>query len=429
MNVRHCSHEAKVRGIDTRRARLHIAAAALITMIPGLARAAKPCTPFVSRDAQRSYPFEIVSNKPIVQVRVNGSKPQPLMLDTGSAASLFDPPLAKSLGFEPESQNEGFFGVGNRKSSLTLLKPAACLEMGGAHAEVRLLGFDLSLISSVEGTPIRGTLGGEFLKHFVVVIDYAKQTLRVLDPSFEYHGDGVILPVTIDRQIFTTVRIHKRSGETVEGKFYVDTGTRTALSLNSPFVRDNHLLDGETAIPVATLGVGMGGESVATVYRVRELELGPLHFSGVVATASHDEKGVFADPNVAGIIGGELLRKFTVILDYPHQRVILEKGPQSDLPFGYDASGLFLLAEGTKLDRIKVLRVVEGSPANEAGLQKDDVIETIDGKPAHNLEAVRELFRQERRTYALRILRDGKRESASIRTEDLLGRPDATKRM
>jgi membrane-associated protease RseP (regulator of RpoE activity) len=400
-----------------------------MTMTAGLAYAAKPCTPFAPRDAQQSYPFEIVSNKPIVQIRVNGSKAQPLMLDTGSAASLIDPTLAKSLGFQPESQNDGFFGVGSKKSSLTLLKPPACLEMAGAHAEVRLLGFDLSLISSVEGTPVRGTLGGEFLKHFVVVIDYAKKTLRVLDPSFEYHGDGIVLPVTIDRQIFTTARIHKSSGETVEGKFYVDTGTRTALSLNSPFVRDHHLLEGETAIPVATLGVGMGGESLATVYRVRELELGPLHLSGVVATASHDEKGVFADPNVAGIIGGELLRKFTVILDYPHQRVILEKGPQSDTPFGYDASGLFLLAEGTKLDRIKVLRVVDGSPASEAGLQKDDVIETIDGKPAHNLEHVRQLFRSEGQTYALRIRRDGKSVRASIRTEDLLGRAGATKRM
>jgi hypothetical protein len=397
-------------------------------MIPALAYAGEPCTPF-ARHGQQSYPVKIVSNKPLVQVRVNGSKPQLLMLDTGSAASLFDPSLAKSLGFQPESQNDGFFGVGNRKSSLTLLKPPACLEMAGAHAEVRLLGFDLSMISAVEGVPIRGTVGGELLKHFVVVIDYAKKTLRVLDPSFEYHGGGVILPVTIDRQIFTTARIHTSSGQTVEGKFYVDTGTRTALSLNSPFVRDNHLLEGETAIPVATLGVGMGGESLATVYRVRELELGPLRFHDVVATASHDEQGVFADPNVAGIIGGELLRKFTLILDYPHQRVILEKSSQSDAPFGYDASGLFLLAEGTKLDRIKVLRVIAGSPADEAGLQKDDVIETIDGKPMHNLESVRQLFRIEGQRYALRIRREGKSVSASVRTEDLLGRASNTKRM
>jgi hypothetical protein len=403
----------------------------LAMMLSARSQAESPCVSTLKGNPETWYPVEIVSNKPLVQVRINDSKPHQFMLDTGSGAALIDPPLARSLGFKSASESKGFFGVGNAKSSLVLLKPTACQEVAGTRvADVHFLGFDLSLISSVEGVPIRGTVGSEFLEKSVVVIDYAHSRIRVLDPSsFEYHGDGIVLPVVIDRQIFTTIRIHKRSGEVVEGKFYLDTGTRTALSLNSPFVRDNHLLDGETAIPLATLGVGMGGESLASVYRIQEIELGPLRLRDVVATASHDEKGVFADPKVAGIIGGELLRKFTVILDYSHQRVILEKTPQSDAPFGYDASGLFLLAAGAKLDRITILRVIAGSPAEAAGLKKDDVIVSVDSKPAHKLETVRQLFRREGQTYALRIRRAGKTVSASIQTEDLLARAGDTRRM
>ena len=403
----------------------------LATLFSARSQAESPCVSTLNGNPETWYPIEIVSNKPLVQVRINDSKPHQFMLDTGSGAALIDPPLARSLGFKSASENKGFFGVGNAKSSLTLLKPTGCQEMAGASvADVHFLAFDLSLISSVEGVPIRGTVGGEFLQKSVVVIDYANARIRVLDPSsFDYRGEGIVLPVVIDRQIFTTVRIHKRSGEVVEGKFYLDTGTRTALSLNSPFVRDNHLLDGETAIPLATLGVGMGGESLASVYRIQEIEIGPLRLHDVVATASHDEKGVFADPKVAGIIGGELLRKFTVILDYPHQRVILEKTPQSDAPFGYDASGLFLLAAGAKLDRITILRVIAGSPAEAAGLKKDDVIISIGGKPARKLEEVRQLFRREGQTYALRIRRGGKMVSASMQTEDLFARESATRRM
>jgi len=402
----------------------------LLAMMLG-SQTESPCVSTLKGNPDTWYPIEIVSNKPLVQVRINDSKPHRFMLDTGSGAALIDPPLARSLGFESASESKGFFGVGNAKSSLTLLKPTGCQEMAGSRvAGVHFLAFDLSLISSVEGVPIRGTVGSEFLQKSVVVIDYANARIRVLDPSsFDYRGEGIVLPVVIDRQIFTTVRIHKRSGEVVEGKFYLDTGTRTALSLNSPFVRDNHLLDGETAIPLATLGVGMGGESLASVYRIQEIEIGPLRLHDVVATASHDEKGVFADPKVAGIIGGELLRKFTVILDYPHQRVILEKTPQSDAPFGYDASGLFLLAAGAKLDRITILRIIAGSPAEAAGLKKDDVIVTIDGKPARKLEQVRQLFRREGQTYALRIRRGGKMVSASMQTEDLLARESDTRRM
>jgi hypothetical protein len=393
------------------------------------ARAESPCAskPLA---AGKSYPIEIVSNKPFVQVRINDSKPYRFMLDTGSGASLIDPPLARALGFQPASESKGNFGVGSGTTSLVLLKPTACQEMAGTRvAGVHLLGFDLSGISSVEGLPVRGTVGSEFLHKSVVVIDYAHSTIRVLDPAFEYRGNGVVLPVTIDGQIFTTVHIHKSSGEIVEGKFYLDTGTRTAISLNSPFVRDNHLLAGETAIPLATLGFGMGGESLASVFRIRQLELGTISLQDVVATASLDEKGVLADPNVAGIIGGELLRKFTVILDYPHQRVILEKTPLSNSPFGYDASGLFLIARGPKLDRITILRVVAGSPADAAGLQKDDVILSIGGDPAGTLETVRQRFRTEGRTYVLHVLRNGKTVTTSIRTEELLADASVTRRM
>jgi len=405
------------------------ALALLATLLTARLHAESPCAN-LRGDIRKWYPIEIVSNKPIVQVRINDSKPNPFMLDTGSGPALIDPPLARSLGFQPASESSGFFGVGSAQSSLVLLKPKGCQEMAGASvAGVQFMAYDLSMISKVEGVPIRGTVGSEFLRQSIIVIDYANQRVRVLDPSYEYHGDGIVLPVTIDRQIFTTARIHKSSGEVVEGKFYLDTGTRNAVSLNSPFVRDNHLLEGETAIPLAALGVGMGGESLASVYRIREIEIGSLRLRDVVATASHDEKGVLADPKVAGIIGGELLRKFTVILDVPHQRVILEKGPQSESPFRYDASGLFLLADGPKLDHIKILRVIAGSPAEDAGLAKDDVIVSIDGTPARNLESVRGLLRREQRTYLLRIRRAGKSFTTSIHTEDLFARPSAAHKM
>jgi hypothetical protein len=401
----------------------------MIINLAALSYGADAACPTSAPRQARSYPIEIISNKPFVQVRIDGSKPRRFLLDTGSAGALIDPALAKSLGFVPKSTSEGNFGVGNSRSSIAVLEPPACQEMADARTEAHLVAFDLSMISQVEGVPVFGTVGSEFFNAFVVRIDYEHSTVRVLDPSFDYRGNGVVLPIEVAGQIFVNAKLQKRSGETVEGRFILDTGTRTALSLNSPFVREHHLLDGETAIPLATLGVGMGGESLASVYRIRKVELGPLAFHDVVATASHDEKGVFADPKVAGIIGGELLRKFSVIFDYPHRRLIFEKTPQSDSAFGYDASGLFLLAEGAKLNRIKVLRVVAGSPAEEAGLRKDDVILKIDGSAARNLEAVRELFRRPQKTYNLELDRAGKITRATLRTEDLLTRAADTRTM
>ena len=372
-------------------------------------------------------PIKIASNKPFIDVRIAGSAPQLFLFDTGSNASLIDPSLAKELRFKTVQASEGNSGVGNATSTFLRYELPACEEVAGAAVpDIHFIGFDLSTISSVEGLPVRGTVGGELIHHFVFVIDYEHRRLRALDPAtFEYHGDGIVLPIDVNGQIFTKVRLRKRSGEVVTGTFYVDTGTRTALSLNAPFTRANRLLDGETVIPEATLGVGIGGESLATVFRISEIEIGALRLHDVAATASHDEKGVFADPNLAGIIGGDLLRKFTVILDYPHQRVILEKTRDSGSPFLYDGAGVFLVAEGSKYDRIRILRVVPGSPAADAGLQKGDTIERVDGKSA-GLNEVRTLFLRPGVTYRLSISRDGKSFEKTLRTVDLLASPAAT---
>lgn len=376
-------------------------------------------------------PIKIASNKPFVDVSVAGSAPQQFFFDTGSNESLIDPSLAKSLGFKVAGSTEGNPGVGNTATTFLQYDPPVCEDVAGAAVpDIHFIGFDLSTIASVEGLPVHGTVGGEFIHNFVFVIDYEHRRLKALDPAkFDYHGDGIVLPITVNGQIFTKVRLHKRSGEVVTGTFFVDTGTRTALSLNAPFTKENHLLDGETVIPEATLGVGIGGESLATVFRIHDVEIGALHLRGVVATASHDEKGVFADPNLAGIIGGDLLRKFTVILDYPHKRVILEKTRNSDSPFLYDAAGVFLMADGPKYERIRILRVVPGSPAADAGLQKGDAIEMVDGKPAALLDDVRSLFLRQGVTYRLRISRDGKSFEKTLKTVDLLSGPAATGKM
>jgi hypothetical protein len=377
------------------------------------------------------FPMNIASNKPFIDVRIAGSAPQKFLFDTGSNESLIDPSLAKVVGLEAIQTSEGNPGVGNARTTFIQYGPPMCEEVAGAAVpDIHFIGFDLSTISSVEGLPVRGTVGGEFIHNFVFVIDYEHRRLQALDAaSFDYHGDGIVLPIAVDGQIFAKVRLRKRSGEVVTGTFYVDTGTRTALSLNEPFTRANHLLDGETVIPEATLGVGIGGESLATVFRFSDVEIGALHLHDVVATASHDERGVFADPNLAGIIGGDLLRKFTVILDYPHKRVILEKTRHSDSPFLYDAAGLFLVAGGPKYDRIRILRVVPGSPAADAGLQKGDTIETVDGKPAAVLDDVRALFLRPGVTFRVRISRDGKSFDKILRTVDLLSSPTATRKI
>src|SRR5207245_627633 len=107
--------------------------------------------------------------------------------------------------------------------------------------------------------------------------------------------------------------------------------------------------------------------------------------------------GAFASSDFSGVIGGELLRRFKVIFDYAHKQMILEPNASFADRFEYDMSGIRLRAEGDDFKTLRVRRVVENSPATEAGVREGDVISAVDGKPAAELtlSQINQMFKQE----------------------------------
>src|SRR4029079_15504526 len=68
-----------------------------------------------------------------------------------------------------------------------------------------------------------------------------------------------------------------------------------------------------------------------------------------------------------GNIGGDILRRFTVFLDYANKRMILEPHGGTSEPFEADMSGLMLVMNDS-LTSATVDYVVPGSAATAAGL-------------------------------------------------------------
>jgi hypothetical protein len=122
-----------------------------------------------------------------------------------------------------------------------------------------------------------------------------------------------------------------------------------------------------------------------TVGRWPSLQLGHFTLTDPVIHFAQDRKGAFASSDFGGVIGGELLRRFKVVFDYAHKRMILEPNAHLADRFDYDMSGIRLRAEGADLKQLKVIRLVENSPAVEAGLREGDLISAIDGRPAARL--------------------------------------------
>ena len=105
----------------------------------------------------------------------------------------------------------------------------------------------------------------------------------------------------------------------------VDTGARMALHLNRLFSEQHEVkrtVSKVLELPAQVTGVG--GASRSSVARVRGLRLGGLELEGVVTTLSESGAGTLETHHLAGLIGGDLLRRFRVFFDYGRQEMILE---------------------------------------------------------------------------------------------------------
>jgi C-terminal processing protease CtpA/Prc len=136
----------------------------------------------------------------------------------------------------------------------------------------------------------------------------------------------------------------------------------------------------------------------------------------IVGDFTQEKTKAGADKNIAGAIGGNFLRRFTVIYDFPHQRVILEANVQLNHETDEDMSGLSIIAKGPNLKVFEVVAVQPGTPAAHAGIVPGDVIAGIGDEAAADLtlSAVRDLFRQVGYQYKVLIDRKGQTITTSL---------------
>jgi hypothetical protein len=369
---------------------------------------------FTSGRSARAIPFDLVGNHIYVQARVNGHGPFWFLFDTGATASYFSVEHADSLA--PASDNVSLKGVS--------------LDLSG----VKLTGQSFSLVpvrfGIYDGHPVHGLLGYDFIRRFVVVIDYAGHTMTLHEPGkYVYSGRGHIVQLVMleddsgGKVPLVRAAVTQEGRAEVEGNFIVDTGVRSAITFNSPFEKLNSLLQfARNTVRVSLGGGAMVRESRQPAGRLKAVRLGRYTVKNPVAIFFQDTTGIVASPEFDGVIGGEVLRRFKVIFDYPRERMILEPNRNFSEREEYDMSGTLLTAEGPDFRTFRVRQIIDGSPASAAGLRDGDIISAIGGNPASTLtlEQVRRIFRQNGRTYRLKIRRGERDVEATIRLRRLM---------
>ena len=379
--------------------------------------------PSIAGGPSVELPFELVSNKPFLDVAVNGH-PMRFLFDTGSPGMMIDRDRAKAIGLSTEGKFQtGGAGAGTLDQAFAKNVDLAigALHSPGMSCAVVPLGGS----APAEGCELSGLVGYDLASRFVVDIDYEARRLRFHDPAqWSDHGKAAGVPYSLisGGLMIVPATITLSGGDSVAGRFLVDTGVRHGLMLNRPFVEKHKLAGRLPAGREGAVGYGLGGETRGRVTRAAALRIGGLVVREPVVVLSLDERGALASTDFDGIIGGDLLRRCHVIFDHPRQRILLEPNASFAAPFDYDMSGTFLLAQGDDFKLFQVWRVLANSPATDAGLAEGDVITSVDGKPAAKLtlEEVRGALRAGERQVELGIRRGEKTMTVRLKLRRLV---------
>lgn len=337
-----------------------------------------------------SIPFRLINNHIYVQASIDGKPPAPFLFDTG-ATDILDVSAAKQLGIPIEGALPGG-GFGDSIASFGFAKVAS-VSLGGLTLPDQVFGTtDLANLIGVEGTDSAGLLGYEFVKRAVLSIDYARRTMTFTKQDTFQPPKGVpAIPFAFSAH----VPMVAGSIDGFPGEFEIDTGARGPLTIMAPFAAAHGLIERYHANRTATTGFGVGGPSKSLLARAESLKIGGVTIDAPVAEIAVDQEGAAKAARTAGNIGGDVLKRFTVTLDYAHQKLWLEPNALASSREIIDRSGLWI--GRAKDGAISVDDVVAESAAAGAGLAVGDEIVSVNGKNARDfsLYDLREQFKRD----------------------------------
>lgn len=267
-------------------------------------------------------PFELYKNIILFQIHVKGSaRPIWFNLDTGSGSAYMDAEVARSLGLQVHGAGT-VNGAGSGGVPVQYVDSVTFDVPGLEWTERQIKIIDFKPDNEGFGRADEGTLGYDLLTRYVVAVDYAAGKMTIYDPlSFKYAGKGQALPLHVrNHWPYVDGTIKVKGLATQRGEFVVDSGSADAVDHPA-------ILKSTGPLKKIKTGVGFGTASEGALGRAEYLELGTYRLKApMVACCS-------PNPEDRQVIGGEVLRRFTVIFDYPHQRIILEPNRNFAEPF------------------------------------------------------------------------------------------------
>lgn len=406
----------------------------LILLLLSLSLNAQKGFQFQTKKDKVVIPFQLINNLIFIPVTVNGVELN-FLLDTGVEETIL-------LSLEDKGE-VSFFNV--EKIKLKGLGSDEAIEgMRSSNNVLSINGIvdkqhDLYIVldqsfnfSSHVGIPVNGIIGYHFFKDNLVEINYDRKKLIIYKDSEKRRNKinkkYTEYPITVEKSkpyLLADVTI---GNQTNPAKLLLDLGNSDALWLfesSKKFrVPEKHFED--------YLGKGFSGDIFGDRARISKLKIDVFEFDDPIIAFpdSASVKSVNMVKDRAGSIGGEIFRRFDIVLDYPHNKIYLRKGRVFYESFHYNMSGIELQNEGMqwvqetvslntvyientfdqsgdKKNNFKykfslkpvyaISNVRKDSPADLCGLRKGDIVVSINNTSAYrfSLQNINHLLKSE----------------------------------
>lgn len=362
-----------------------------------------------------SFPFTtFVGGVILIRARV-ADYPDTLnfILDTGSGGISLDSNTCVRLKMQPQPSDKTILGIAGVRPvkflyNQTLHLPGLNVDSLNFHVN------DYDILTSVYGDKVDGIIGYSFFSRYIVQINYDSMQVYVYSRgNFRYpHGGYLIRPIIASLPI---VWAEIKDGRDVNERFYFDTGAGLCSLLSTDFATDSNVIDSRRKL-YHTQAQGLGGKANMQVTTVREVRLGPYRFRNVPTYIFDDQYNVTSYPNLGGLVGNDILRRFNVILNYEHRIIYLMPNSHYRDPFDYSYTGLGIYwIDG----EVRVGDVMTGSPAEKAGLKEDDVVVAVGNNFSNNIQVYKNLLQNTGEKVKMIIKRDGKLDQVYLTVKSI----------
>lgn len=341
-------------------------------------------------------PFKLINNLVFIPIKVNGIELN-FLLDSGvDETILFSMEDKKEVSFK-NVQKIKLRGLGSEEEIEGLKSTNNILETHGIKSINHLVyiildqGFNLS---SHIGIPVNGIIGYKFFKNNIVEINYQKKRISVhqnnelvrrnLDNKFKK------IPITVERSKPYLIATAVVDGENIPAKLLVDIGNSDSF-----WVFKNEKIKLPKKNFPDFLGKGFSGDIEGHRAKVSKFSLADFEFRNPIVSFpdSSSIKNVKLVANRIGSVGGEVLKRFTIVMDYADKKMYLKKNNKFNEPFSYNKSGITIQHNGLQWVQetvhLETVRVGNATDENFNGKNNNDFRYKFQLKPIYEIVNVR----------------------------------------